>query len=1136
MNTLYHSTFTPSQSDPETLEDLFVVREKLAQRIMDGIRESATSDNKHQRLLIGPRGIGKTHLVALIYHRVRRDAELDSQLRIAWLPEDPYIAGYQNLLLLILQTLQQAYQSQNLGERLEEILDLEDTDRAELMLEQLLLHYLNNKTLLLIAENLDDILADLKESGQRKLRAFLQNHPIVTVLATATSLSDAVAERKNTFYGFFKVHTLDPFTVADAVQLLTRMAKRARNSELANALLSPMGQARIRAVHYLAGGNPRIYVIFYDFLTRESLDDLVRPFMKLIDELTPYYQARMSKLAPLQRSIIDILRRLRGAVTVKEIARQAMSTSQTVSTQLGKLKELGYVTQAAALGRSNYYELREPLMRLCLEVKEQHGRTVELFVQFLRVWYSETELKQLTPKHSISLEGTHLQEAIERAHLEKDPLCPILKTEFQIQQRAGNHQAALEAAEIAIQWDEDDKESWVCKAKCLAALGHSLEERLACWRQVAEIDPKDDYVWNQQDIILNELGRYEEALHASAEAVALKPDDPILNSNYAHLLKRFGRYAEAQDHFDKALTLQGEPKTAMEWHERGNLFWGMDQQDEALRAYCEALALNPRYMDGWSHLGGALSEQGRDRLDYQMMKRMTALLPEEPKLWSYLGTANADLGQFENALAAYDRALALDFELDKKEHAVSLWRAMMLGALGRHTTALEALEATPAYASKTTQFRHTIEHANTLMWLDRWEEGCAELDDALSRYEPHLWHDRNFFISQRLITTTQNPDIWRRFISVWLELFSRHGRLSQLGQGLVKRIRSLTFPWISDSVARAWYDTWKDLAGNLEEMALPLRLLKAGVEYKGTRDPQVLLELAQEERRLLEPWLINLFKEEPDEIDREMENLLHTVERRLTQESEEKRIKAFWQAPAPKPETLNFEQLLEEYTEKPKTTLQHLLPGDWKTLDCTQAEQLLRLLAAEDENGARTLAREDLRVVSVEQRPLVFSEWLFFQIHIAEGDRYGALDLMASKESVRILNGKSAIIHAMIQEDQIKLANPESQSEYTRFFCSILRGETGRFQILDQLEELQPFATDGILVETAIHPWRHDRDDEQGQPIYTGTVLYGNAIFQATLRLQDNPLGYVEMMDDDPIATNLPIRQEHYDGPLRFLT
>ncbi len=602
MNAPYHSTFTPSQSDPETLEDLFVAREKLAQRILDGIQESATGANKHQRLLIGPRGIGKTHLVALLHHRVRRDAELDDRLRIAWLPEDPYIAGYHNLLLLILQTLQQTYALESLRQRLEAVLDLEDANQAEPLLERLLVEFVGDKTLLLIIENLDDLLANLKETGQRKLRAFLQNHPMTTLLATATSLSEAVADRKNTFHGFFKIHSLDPFTVEDAVRLLTRMAQRAGSDDLANALCSPMGRARVRAVHYLAGGNPRIYVVFYDFLTRESLDDLVRPFMKLIDELTPYYQARMDRLAPLQRGIIDIMRRLRGAVTIKEIARQAMNTSQTISTQLGRLKDLGYVTQAAALGRSNYYELREPLMRFCLEVKEQRGRTVELFVQFLRVWYSATELARLALDGVISLEQTHLREAMQRAKSEQDPLCTMLKTEFQAHQDAGDYQAALEAAELAIQRNAKDQDGWICKAQCLKKLGHDLEEQLECWRRVTEIDPSNAIAWNAQADILSQLERFEEALLASAKFLKLKPDDPISNNNYARHLKHLGRHAEAQTYFDKALELRGEPKTADEWVQRGLDLWEIDRPEEALHAFRKALELNPRTVDGWEYL------------------------------------------------------------------------------------------------------------------------------------------------------------------------------------------------------------------------------------------------------------------------------------------------------------------------------------------------------------------------------------------------------------------------------------------------------------------------------------------------------------------------------------------------------
>jgi len=57
-NHLYHSSFNPSQSDEKTLEALFVVREDLAQRIIRGISESAKTGDKHQVLLVCPRGIG----------------------------------------------------------------------------------------------------------------------------------------------------------------------------------------------------------------------------------------------------------------------------------------------------------------------------------------------------------------------------------------------------------------------------------------------------------------------------------------------------------------------------------------------------------------------------------------------------------------------------------------------------------------------------------------------------------------------------------------------------------------------------------------------------------------------------------------------------------------------------------------------------------------------------------------------------------------------------------------------------------------------------------------------------------------------------------------------------------------------
>jgi hypothetical protein len=174
-----HSTFTPGQLSPATLEALFVVREPLVRRIMDGIRASAASGNKHQRLLIGPRGSGKSHLVALVYHRVRADRELAARLRIAWLPEDPYAVGYAGLLTLVLRRLRQDETDLDwLDARLEAILDLAALPQQESALEDLLLQALDGRTLLLIIENLDELFG-----------AFIQNHGLVSILASTTSLT-----------------------------------------------------------------------------------------------------------------------------------------------------------------------------------------------------------------------------------------------------------------------------------------------------------------------------------------------------------------------------------------------------------------------------------------------------------------------------------------------------------------------------------------------------------------------------------------------------------------------------------------------------------------------------------------------------------------------------------------------------------------------------------------------------------------------------------------------------------------------------------------------------------------------------------------------------------------------------------
>ncbi|MDQ2688214.1 MAG: ArsR family transcriptional regulator, partial [Armatimonadota bacterium] len=69
MRTQFLSRFTPSLMPAEALEAIFVQRERLARRTVELVRDSVLTEAKSHTLFVGPRGIGKTHLVSLIYHR-----------------------------------------------------------------------------------------------------------------------------------------------------------------------------------------------------------------------------------------------------------------------------------------------------------------------------------------------------------------------------------------------------------------------------------------------------------------------------------------------------------------------------------------------------------------------------------------------------------------------------------------------------------------------------------------------------------------------------------------------------------------------------------------------------------------------------------------------------------------------------------------------------------------------------------------------------------------------------------------------------------------------------------------------------------------------------------------------------------
>jgi tetratricopeptide (TPR) repeat protein len=807
-------SFTPSLMDGETLEAIFVQREALAADLVERIRESVLTQNKLHTLIIGARGMGKTHLVSLVHHRILAMDDLKERLLIAWLREEEWgVTSFLDLLLRIFRALAEG--DSTVEGRMERLYDL-SSEEAEAAGTRLLNELIGERTLLLIAENLDDLFGGLGEQGQQKLRAFLQTHANCTILATSPRLFNGVQRRTAPFYGFFRPVHLDELTTEEAQQLLANIAMLRHQTDLVNFLQTPTGQMRVKAVQHLAGGNPRIYIIFADFLTPQSTEELVSPFMSLVDALTPYYQSRMQYLSAQQRKIVELLCEKKSPIPVKTIAQRCFMTAQTASSQLKELREKGYV-RAETIGRDAFYEITEPLMRICLGVKKERGEPLKLMVDFLRVWYPKTELQTMqqsflmAPNRSAAM-CRYLERALDDSEIvDEDPRIQACLDAIQAHFDREEYSGALKIAEKLLQIRDScvERERY---AACLAFVGR-YEEALTSDEQAIALNPKYHEAWNNQGAALGILGRYEEALTSFDEALQIKPEYYLAWVGHGVTLRKLGRYEEALISFDKALQIKPEYHEA--WQDRGATLLILGRDEEAIACFGKALQIKHDYHHAWSSRGISLVNLGHYEEALNSFDKALQIKHDSWLSWSGKGVALSALNRYEEAIASYDKAL----ELNPDHESLKKLRSETLAA------------------------------------LDSWAKNYESLENLLNQEKPI---DSGFLEKaiQSLFTTIPDPQQWQPNIVQLVNRLEGRSLLPEVGVALVKTASDLTSEFVSQATATAWRDAWAEVVGHKPEFELPLRLLNTALHYKQKpEDPRVFLELPTEERKILQQAL-----------------------------------------------------------------------------------------------------------------------------------------------------------------------------------------------------------------------------------------------------------------------------------------
>ena len=189
----------------------------------------------------------------------------------------------------------------------------------------------------------------------------------------------------------------------------------------------------------------------------------------------------------------------------------------------------------------------------------------------------------------------------------------------------------------------------------MSELSAADAERL--YREVRDQHPDNAEAHNNHGVMLQRLGRLQEAEDAFRQALALHPEYLQACYNLALVLQATNRLQDAEAGYRRALTIQ--PAHAESQHNLGNVLKALGRLPEAEAAYRQALAIRPQYPLALNNLANVLRQRER-YIDADLVCRQAlALQPRNADAHNTLGTILEKLGRLQEAEAAHRYALAI---------------------------------------------------------------------------------------------------------------------------------------------------------------------------------------------------------------------------------------------------------------------------------------------------------------------------------------------------------------------------------------------------------------------------------------------------------------------------------------------
>ena len=351
--------YNPGFLTDDELVESFCVRTAEFDSSIEMLRECDGTSNPH-RIVIGPRGSGKTSLLLRIAAEIRGDDDLSRRFYPVVFAEESYevsTAGefWLECLSRLADRAPAGEDASDLRRTVEDLRTIHDDRTLGDRCLGTLLDFSDRigRRLVVMVENLNMMFGDMADGDAGwRLRHTLQTEPRILLMASATSRFDEIDNPDRALYDLFRVVPLLPLGKDECAALWQRVSGRRRDPE------------DIRALEILTGGSPRLIAIMARFGAGLSFRELMQELLDLIDDHTEYFKSHLDALPAQERRVYLVLADLWKPATTREVADRARLDTSKCSAQLNRLIERGAVEVAGGGARRKQYYLTERLYNI----------------------------------------------------------------------------------------------------------------------------------------------------------------------------------------------------------------------------------------------------------------------------------------------------------------------------------------------------------------------------------------------------------------------------------------------------------------------------------------------------------------------------------------------------------------------------------------------------------------------------------------------------------------------------------------------------------------------------------------------------------------------------------------------------